>query len=211
MSLSSDGFFKSGRTIACFNDFGITPSSREVFVTRVMAGTIRVMLSVSWFAGRGPYTHVFLIALQIAVISVFVVQSNTSIQSVKQRLSSAHMSLHTEVMQFRKASTSIFLKSPFVIVLVCTACFSALCVSSMRWWSDRESGCTVTGVMKFSSVWLTARSRICPVWCVGEYVLIYVVRFKQSAKWFGLERIVEMNVKIANDDSRNNGDGCFDE
>ena len=33
----------------------------------------------------------------------------------------------------------------------------------------------------------------------------------QSAKWFGLERIVEMNVKIANDDSRNNGDGCFDE
>ena len=24
-------------------------------------------------------------------------------------------------------------------------------------------------------------------------------------------RIVEMNVKIANDDSRNNGDGCFDE
>ena len=30
-------------------------------------------------------------------------------------------------------------------------------------------------------------------------------------KWFGLERIVEMNVKIANDDSRNNGDGCFGE
>ena len=26
-----------------------------------------------------------------------------------------------------------------------------------------------------------------------------------------IERIVEMNVKIANDDNRNNGDGCFDE
>ena len=47
--------------------------------------------------------------------------------------------------------------------------------------------------------------------CWRMYVLCYVVRFKQSAKWFGLEHIVEMNVKIANDDSRNNGDGCFDE
>ena len=31
--------------------------------------------------------HAFVVALQLAVISVFVVQSNTSIQSVKQRLS----------------------------------------------------------------------------------------------------------------------------
>ena len=93
MSLSSDGFFKSGRTIACFNDFGITPSSTEAFVIHVMAGTIRVMLSVSWFAGRGSNTHVFLVALHIAVISVFVVWSNTSIQSVKQRLSSDGLSM----------------------------------------------------------------------------------------------------------------------
>ena len=80
----------------------------------------------------------------------------------------AHMSLHTDVMSLRSASAAMFLKSRFVIVLVCTAGFSALSLSSMRWWSDRESGCTVTDVIKLSSVWLTTRSRICPVWCVGE-------------------------------------------
>ena len=47
--------------------------------------------------------------------------------------------------------------------------------------------------------------------CWRMYVLGYVVRFKQSAKLFGLERVVKINFKIANDDSRNNGDGCFDE
>ena len=35
----------------------------------------------------------------------------------------AHMSLHTDVMSFRSASASMFLKSRFVIVLVCTAGF----------------------------------------------------------------------------------------
>ena len=69
------------------------PGKHYIFVIRVMAGTIQVMLSVSWFAGRGSNAHVFLLALQIAVISVFVVQSNTSIQSVKQCLSSDGLSM----------------------------------------------------------------------------------------------------------------------
>ena len=68
----------------------------------------------------------------------------SSNSSVGRSFVRAHISLHTDVMSFRSASASMFLKSRFVIVLVCTAGFRALSLSSMRWWSDRESGYTVT-------------------------------------------------------------------
>ena len=57
VSTSIDGYFNSGRTIACFNDFGITSSSREAFVIRVMAGTIPVMLSCSYLICRKRIQH----------------------------------------------------------------------------------------------------------------------------------------------------------
>ena len=50
------------------------------------------------------------------------------------------MSIHKDVMSFRSASASMFLKSRFVIVLVCTAGFSALSVSCQQSDSIRDQG-----------------------------------------------------------------------
>ena len=36
-------------------------------------------------------------------------------------------------------------------------------------------------------------------------------KFQFNAMVIGFGRIVEMNITIANDDSRNNADGCYDE
>ena len=84
------------------------------------------------------YTHVAPWGVFVKAVSEICVVHRPN-SSVCRAFAPAHnaMSAHADLISFRSASIAMFLNFRLAIITVLTAGFSALNVSSMRWWSDR--------------------------------------------------------------------------